>query len=212
MVLQRKLCVSLFALSTAMLVGQATATVILPQNLEQLESQAQLVFVGICTTRTATTDERGVPVNVFTFEVIEPVKGNLKKGNRIEVRQFGNDAPNAKGFAVRIPGVPNYPIGRKVLLFLNPPSKIGLTAPVGLSQGVFLVEQNVEGKEVIRLDPLRRKLLVGKMNVAGYVQTGRFTAAEVAMLSNPPESVELPAFCSLVRKLAQERERMTKPK
>lgn len=210
MTIRTKLCSPLLALSIAMTAGQAAATVVLPQNLEQLEAQAQLIFVGACTTCTATIDEHGMPVAIFTFRVIEPIKGDFKKTSQIEVRQFGSGIPNAKGFALQIAGLPTYPTHQKVVLFLNPPSKIGLTAPVGLWQGLFHVERDAEGREGIRLDPVRRKLLVSKVNTAKYLATGRLKAAEEVLLTDPPEWVELTTFCSLIRKIIQERERTDK--
>jgi len=209
-VILRRVSVFLLAVSIAMTATTVRASLVLPQNLEQLESQAQLVFVGVCTTRTTVIDERGIPVSVFTFEIIEAVKGKLHKGTRVEIRHFGNDIPNANGLAMRIPGIPTYAVGEEVLLFLNPPSRIGLTSPVGLFQGLFRVGRDARGRRRIVLDPLRRQLLVGGIDVAKYAANRRFTAAERRLLGDPPRWVDVTTFCSLVRKIAQERERAKK--
>jgi len=198
------------ALSIAMTTAGARATTVVPQNLEQLESQAQLVFVGVCTSRTAEIDPQGIPVRTFTFEVAETVKGNLKTGSRIVVRHFGNDVPSPNGLATRIPGIPTYAVGQEVLLFLNPPSSIGLTAPVGLSQGLFRVERGAGGKRIIRLDPVRRNLLQSGINPAKYTTSTRFTPSDRERLSNLPEQIEVREFCSLIRKVKEEREQAQK--
>jgi len=210
MTIRKSLLSGLPAILVALTASRATATVVLPQNIEQLESQAQWVFVGVCTSRTATIDEHGIPVHVFTFQVIEPVKGDLKAGNAVRFRQFGSGVPNAQRLAMRIAGIPTYPIGQKVLLFLNPQSSISLTLPVGLWQGVFQVERDGNGRDEIRLDPLRRKLLIGAVNRAKYTASRRLTAGEDTLLNNPPERVDLLTFCSLVRKITEERERREK--
>jgi hypothetical protein len=206
MAIRMGLSAYLAVLSIAMTVGRATATVVLPQNIEQLESQAQWVFVGVCTTRTAVIDERGIPINIFTFRIVEAVKGALKNEGHIEVRQFGNDVPNANGLAMHIAGIPKYAIGEEVVLFLNPPSRIGLTTPVGLWQGVFRVDRDKTGKREIRLDPIQRKLLVAGVNKAKYTATRRLTPDEEMLLSNPPDRVDLSTFCSLVRRIIENRE------
>jgi hypothetical protein len=200
----------LVALSMAMAAGSAQATVLLPQNIEKLEVQAQVVFVGVCTSQTAAINERGIPVRAYTFEIIEGVKGNLKAGSRIQVRHLGNDVPDARGLALRVAGVPRYRVGQEVLLFLNPPSSLGLTAPVGFSQGVFDIARGADGKREIRLDPLRRKLLSGGLATAKYAASRRFTLKDQDLLNDPPERVELESFCSLVRKIQQEREQAEK--
>jgi len=197
----------LLALSIAMSATRATATLVLPQNIEQLESQAQLIFAGVCTGRTSAFTSQGIPVNIFTFEVRDIAKGNLRTGARIEVRHFGNDVPNAQRLAMRIPGIPTYTVGQEVVLFLNPPSAIGLTAPVGLSQGLFSVEGTRDGKRRIRLDPVRRSMLTKGLDHGKYAAGGRFTAIDRDRLANPPEVIEVSEFCSLVRKLKEEREK-----
>jgi hypothetical protein len=210
MIIRARLCTFSLALLTAATVQQAAATVVLPQNIEQLESQAQLIFVGVCTTRTAAIDERGIPVNVFTFRVAEPVKGDLKKDGHVTFRQLGDGVPNTHGMTMYIIGIPIHVIGQKVVLFLNAPSRIGLTSPVGLWQGIFPVDRDAQGNEGISLDRLRRKDLVAGVAKEKYAATRRLTVGEETLLSDPPERVDVATFCSLVRKISQEREQRGK--
>jgi len=196
----------LLALSMAMAAASAQATMLLPQNIEKLEAQAQTVFAGVCTSETAAINERGIPVRAYTFEIIEGVKGNLKAGSRLAVRQLGNDVPDARGLALHVAGVPRYRVGQEVLLFLNPPSSLGLTAPVGFSQGVFDIARGADGKREIRLDPLRRNLLGRGLEPAKYAAAGQFTPKDRDLLNGLPDRVDLETFSSLVRKLQQARE------
>ncbi len=184
--------------------SRAPATLTLPQNIEQLESQAQLIFAGVCTSHTAVATAQGLPVTVYTFKVIEAIKGNVKTGGEVQFRQFGGPIPGSR-LAMKAPGVPRYVVGQEVLLFLNPPSSIGLTAPVGLVQGAFSIERSRDGKRTIPLDPVRRNLLTRNLDLSKYQDRRRFTAAESLALANPPERMDLEFFCLLIRKIGNAR-------
>ena len=184
----------------------ARASMVLPQNLERLESAAELIFVGECTSRTAKIDERGLPVNEFTFRVIESVKGPLRVGRPVTFRQLGSDVPHANGAAFRLAGLPEYRVGQEMLIFLNPKSAWGLTSPVGLSQGCFAVGRDAKQERTIRLDPLRRKTLADGVDLSQYASNERFTAAEREFLTAMPEQVSVSLFGSVIRKIGQERE------
>jgi hypothetical protein len=201
----RKYLVLLTIVSIGMIAAHARASMVLAQNLEGLESQAQLIFVGVCTSRTTYLDAGGLPVNMFTFDIIEPVKGDLRKGSRIKVRHFGNGVPDARGRATVIAGLPTYAVGREVLLFLNPPGRIGLTTPVGLSQGLFSVVRDADGTRQIVLSRERRRLLLDGIDRATYSETGRLSATGRRLLRDLPARIDCDAFCSLVRNMARTR-------
>ena len=205
-----RLCCGLLVLTLAWTAGSASATVILPQNLEQIESAAQRVFVAVCTSATAQTDVRGIPITVYTFKVSQAVKGDLKDGGAVVVRQVGNNTPGPNGLVARIVGAPSYKVGQEVMLFLNPPSRIGLTAPVGLSQGVFNIVTDPNGNRQIVLDPVRRRTLAAGVKPAKYAATGKLSATEQTWLTDPPERTDVSAFCTLVRKISEERKRTGK--
>ncbi|MCX8036106.1 MAG: hypothetical protein N3D11_03430 [Candidatus Sumerlaeia bacterium] len=193
-----------FFLPLALLGSRAPATLVLPQNIEDLESQAQLIFAGVCTTYTAVATAQGLPATLYTFKVIEAVKGNVKAGSEVQFRQFGGPIPGSR-LAMKVSGVPHYVVGQEVLLFLNPPGSIGLTAPVGLSQGVFAIEQSRDGKRTIPLDAVRRTLLNRNLDLSKYQDRRRFTVAESLAVANPPERMDLESFCSLIRKMGNAR-------
>jgi len=200
---------SLLLVMVLMIGSQVFATTVVPQNLEQLESQAQTVFVGVCTSKTAQI-ANGIPVTVYTFTVTQAVKGPVQDGATVQVRQFGPATLQAKSSTLKTAATPPYNEGQETILFLNPPSRIGLTAPVGLGQGVFNVTRDAKGNRVIALDPARRRMLASKMSTSKLASNARFTATEQTLLTDPPERVDVSAFCSLIRKMSEERERMAK--
>jgi hypothetical protein len=203
----RSLAPGLALVALLVVAAPAHATLVLPQNLENLEAQAGQIFAGVCTNRSAEIDDSGIPVRRFTFRVTEAVRCRAAVGETIEVRHFGNGVPNEHGYAMHIPGIPDYRVGQEVLLFLNPPSTIGLTAPVGLSQGLFAVKRNREGKATINLDPLRRRLLSRGLEASRYTASEGFTERDRNFLAAPPAQIELDEFCDLVRKMSAERKR-----
>ncbi len=115
---------------------QLWATTVQTVNLFEMVRLADRVFWGTCqkmkTEQDATT---GLRVTAYTFEVREGIKG-VSAGETVVFRQISQ---GQKGFG--IPGLPQYHEGQEALLFLLADSRIGLTSPVGLSQGVFQVEK-----------------------------------------------------------------------
>jgi hypothetical protein len=184
----------------------AGAMVVLPQNLEDLEAQSQLIFAGVCASHSLTVNEQGLPVHAFTFSTTRGVKGGMQKGALVTFRQLGGQVRTSDGLTTRFPGLPQYKIGAEALLFLSPPSRLGLTSPVGFEQGVFAVGPDGRGGRWIALDPLRRRLLAKGIDRARYAGSARFTADEKRILFDPPARVDLELFCSLVSKIGQERE------
>ncbi len=73
-------------------------------------------------------------------------------GDTLTVRQFGVRQPRVQGdqaLVFRIPGMPVYQVGQEVVLFLIADSSLGLTSPVGLSQGAFTIEER-DGRKVLQ--------------------------------------------------------------
>jgi len=204
MVVRAHLIPSLLLLSIAMTVRSAHSAVMLPQNLEDLEAQSQLVFVGVCTSRTETRTERGLPVDVYTFEVREAVKGLAAKDTVVVIRQLGAGRIDPGGLRHYVPELPTYRVGQELLLFLSPASRLGLTSPVGFAQGAFEVTREDGKAPRIVLSPLRRRLLVQGIDRAKYAEDPAFTPEERSLLSELPGRADLDVFCSVVRKMAQQ--------
>lgn len=112
------------------------ATTVQTVNLFEMVRLADRVFWGTCLKmKTEQDGTTGLLVTAYTFEVREGIKG-VSSGETVVFRQISQ---GQKGFG--IPGLPQYPEGQQALLFLHADSRIGLTSPVGLSQGVFQVEK-----------------------------------------------------------------------
>ncbi len=131
--------------------ASALALGVLQLNLEQLTALSEQVFVGRCVSVQQQKDNSGRPIQVVTFEVEEMLKGNSAK--TITFRQIGYVSSEKLGDA-EASGIfremPQYEIGEEAVIFLSAPSRLGLTAPVGLFQGKFDVTTDSFGvKQVV---------------------------------------------------------------
>ena len=72
----------------------------------------------------------GVPTTRITFQVDEPVRG-VRRGQILTVREWGGLWQAGE----------RYREGERVLLFLYPSSRLGLTSPVGGARGRFRVDR-----------------------------------------------------------------------
>jgi hypothetical protein len=129
----------------------ARATQILPANLEQIVSESDRIFVGTCTAvRDGTIPETSIPFTEYTFSVDKPIKGNF--GKTVIVRHLGVRRPRVIGdrtLVFRVPGMPVYREGQELMLFLHPDSSLGLSSPVGLSQGAFQIVE-IDGERMVQ--------------------------------------------------------------
>ena len=129
------------------LCGNSFAASVLPLGLERLHGDAKTIFLGECLSNTVEMDQQsGRVVTYTTFEVLETYKG--KPGRSQTVKQIGGNLPSAN-LDVRIPGVPQFEVGQRYVVFLPPASKLGFASPVGLAQGMFTVKNDVAGAPVV---------------------------------------------------------------
>jgi len=134
------LCLSLVVAVTPCLASQVR-----PVNLEQLAFKAGHIVAGRCTKVEVVEDRTlGIPVTLVTLQVERSLKG---RGGRTLTFRMAGDAPNA-GVTRRSAGVPAFTPGEELILFLYPESRAGLTSPVGLGQGKFLVRRDKAGRSV----------------------------------------------------------------
>ncbi len=120
---------SLLAAATSL---RATSVKIV--NISEMVQASNRVFHGRCLSARETTHSNGLPIVEYTFLVTEGLKGTVE-GEEVVFRQvlgFG-----ARGFGIA--GLPVFRKGQELVLFLAADSRIGLTSPIGLSQGAFLV-------------------------------------------------------------------------
>ena len=152
------------------------ATTVKTVNLEEMVNLAERVFYGRCLSVKPTSHRIGMAVSEYTFQVLEAVKG-VRPGQKIVFWQV--DA-TGRGLLPGIIGMPVYRKGRKILIFLHGDSQVGLTSPVGLSQGVFAVDRDKEGQpRVINAVKNRNLALNLSSSRAQEIGLGRQPLAEI---------------------------------
>jgi hypothetical protein len=109
---------------------RALSPATIPTKLQQLAARSETIFSGIVTAITPTRPASGRTATVtITFEVENAIRG-VKAGQTYSFREWAGLW--AAG--------PRYRIGQRLLLFLYPPSKLGLTSPVSGPSGVLAVD------------------------------------------------------------------------
>jgi hypothetical protein len=104
-------------------------------NLEEMVEAVDRIFTGkVVSAKEDYISAAGgmLPLTIYTFEVDDVLKGNI--GKTLSIKQFGHQS----SFGGQ--RIPRYMQGQVVMLFLHPNSEYGLTSPVGLEQGAFLVK------------------------------------------------------------------------
>lgn len=126
--------------------GGAAATSVLPLGLERLHGDAKLIFLGECLSNSVELDHQSARVVTYTtFEVLETYKGKLEHTHTI--KQIGGNLPG--DLNVHIPGVPQFEVGKRYVIFLPPASKLGFSSPVGLQQGMFRMKTDDTGTQIV---------------------------------------------------------------
>jgi len=143
-----KIRVRFFSLICLLALGaSASAATVLPLGLERLHGDAQNIFLGECLSNAVELDKQSGRVATYTtFEVLETFKGKPARSHTI--KQVGGNLPEAN-LNVRIPGVPQFEVGKRYVVFLPPASNLGFATPVGLSQGMFTVKTDDQGAQMV---------------------------------------------------------------
>ena len=112
----------------------------IPRSLDQLTAEAAVIVHGYVTSATFEPHPqlRNLMTVVVTMRVVETYKGPARK--TITFRQYVWDLNQQKVAAGE------YGKGQELLLLLRPVSEYGLTSPVGLEQGRFLISRDRQGK------------------------------------------------------------------
>ena len=180
-----------------------TASLVLECGFRSLHQKAGTLFHGKCLERKEVVDGKPLPYTEYTFEVIQAVKGcrdgQGKLLKTITVRHAGTTKarPRTDGL-VEVPlrfGVPEYAVGEEVVLFLTRESRLGLCAPVGLTQGKF----SVVGKDrkLFVKNPKGDKLFEA-VDTSSFRELAR---AEEKALTSGEKLIELKCFLGLCSKL-----------
>lgn len=148
---------SLFTLSAA---AQTPA----PLTLRQMTARAGYIFAGTVTglERMAPSQPNEVGTIRITFRVDQGVRG-VRARQSLVIREWAG-LWNAGE---------RYRIGEQVVLILYPPSKLGLTSPIGGAQGRFSLDHEgslvlpPEQTQTLASDPVVGPWLQGKHRVSG---------------------------------------------
>ena len=179
----------------------AQATRIQLVNLEQMARKAERIFVGVCSAvEDGTLPGTDIPVTSYTFSVTEPIKGEV--GDTLTIRQLGVRVPRVQGdkaLIFRVPGMPVYREGQEVVLFLISDSSLGLTSPVGLSQGAFTVEER-DGRKVLQ-NGIQNVGLFRDLSIDVSIQKWKLSEKEAELISVPKGPIDIETFTAVVKKM-----------
>jgi hypothetical protein len=129
----------------ALAAAPAAATSLLKLTPEQVDQLAARIVVARCVAvRPTAVPGWNRPATEYVLQVERVLKGQgleerlRTTGGRLTIRQAG--VPLEDGSSWHIPGMPRYEVGARYRLALNGDSTLGLTSPVGLGQGVRLLD------------------------------------------------------------------------
>ena len=175
--------------------------VTLPRNLTDLSSMADRIIQG----RVVAAKVEPMPAHphlntlVVTLEVADVLKGGSAK--QVTFRQFIWDLRDVSNTA-------GYRLGDQVLLFLNRPTELGLSSPVGLEQGRFRIVKNGKG-DSFAINGNGNSGLLNNVIDSGTLKTARLSASTRSAVRNFKEgAIPLQALKESVRVLLQDQARM----
>ncbi|HEY1091091.1 MAG TPA: hypothetical protein VGE47_08375 [Burkholderiaceae bacterium] len=184
----------------SMLLPQAQASQLVPQNLKQMIQAADIIVSGDVT-KVSDGIDRGVPFTEITLKVKGSIKRDLAKDSSYKFRQYGLLKNRKLGngqylLASRIEGMPSWTVGEKVTAFINKPSaKTGLTSTVGLAQG------KLTGSGSTVANSFDNRGLFKGMSVDANV----LSPMEAAMLAKNSGGIEGGVLTNLVKRAVKER-------
>lgn len=193
-----------FSILFLILPAIAWGFLVLRLNLEQLTQFASRIVVGRCLEVVEEKDAEGRSVDRITLEVRQTLKGTPEK--RLIFRQIKMLA-STQGTEVTkttvLSDLPTYQVGEEMVLFLSE-GESGLSAPVGLLQGKFLIEKNQSGKKMVLNGTDNRGLFLG-LAEEGKLKSLKLSTGEQKLMTTSTEAAPLPYadFVTLVKKLSR---------
>jgi hypothetical protein len=187
-------------------------------NLVDLCGDARVIVSGrIMAVQDATEPGSGLPTRAVTLRVRELIKsGNQRPDARLwQNRLYTFKQYNHPGLQRSDARLPEYRTGEEVILFLAGTSRLGLTAPIGLTQGKFTIKTVRKGTQTSSLianaqdnanltvgqssqtPAARARALTGRVTLSGLNRWEREVLTRDA--SGP---LEYDPFVQLVKKLA----------
>lgn len=179
----------------ALTAAPAIATSVRMLNLVEMVQLSDRIFWGVCLDAQEKTDSStGLTSMEYTFRVERGLKG-VKAGEQVVFRQF----QAAQGRAMGIPGLPRFSKGNEWLIFLHGDSRIGLTSPVGMEQGLFRLEKMQDG-ELGVINSLGNSNLAYELQ-AEQIQASGLARTDLEILSTARKPMSLEDFAALVDKI-----------
>jgi len=126
----------------------------------------------------------------YVFAVQGGIKG-VQTGETVVFRQVGTGLQGTLD-------IPHYQKGQELLLFLHGDSRLGLTSPVGLAQGVFQLKKTAEG-EIGVLNALENTNLKYQLSGAVAQESGMSAVELNSVATKKPIPIEI--FSLLVEKI-----------
>ena len=162
-------------------------------NLFEMVRAADRIFWGRCLqAEPGREPSTGLPVTTYTFEVLRGLKG-AQAEESIRFRQLSG------GPVGDIRGLPEFSPGQEILLFLYPDSRLGLTSPVGLAQGMFRVGKGGRRGGQAVLNRVGNANLLHRAS-SSQIRGSTLSAEEQAAL-RPAAPISLDRFESVVRRI-----------
>lgn len=168
----------------------------LPHNLSDLSGTADRIIQGkvVAARVEPHPDYKNLKTILITLQVDDILKGGTAK--TFTFRQFIWDIRDISDAA-------GYRVGDEVLLFLNRPTPINLTSPVGLEQGRFRIVKTVSGQS-LALNGDGNAHLMGGLIETGTLNTSKLSArSRSTMQSFKRGPIDLDALKESVRVLLQ---------
>ena len=126
----------------------AGATVIKSLTLADMTKEADTIVQATVERQTVTWDDRRKLIHTFTeVEVVESLKGGVKAGQKVIIRQIGGDLGDE---ALLVSGNALLEPGGEVVLFLDRDERMPLHYVVGMAQGKYEVDRSTPTPRVGR--------------------------------------------------------------
>lgn len=190
-----RLSLPLFILFLVFCTCNLTAQRSVSMNIERLVRDAGMIFAGRVIN--VETGERDKDMNLFvthyTFLVTEKMYG--VESDTIVINQYGGEADGQEFYPK---GVPRFYEGEDVLVFFYPPSKIGMSSPVGMDQGKFMIRYSEKEKRLVVANKLGNENLF-----RGVKRVDKIAETEWLKMRKPGE-LPYSEFSETVRELIEE--------
>lgn len=175
-----------------------SATLVKALNIKQLTALSHQIVKAEVVKKEIVDDveESKAIVVCYTLKVQDWLKGSSAEiGDEIVIKQLADGTTQANGRILKQHfGLPSYLIGKSYLFFLPSPSeKTGLSAPIGLQQGVYEIGKDTQGRDAV-------PVLKGRVGILkkGLMESDRKTRSLVSGLEGLRNDQSYDAFKRLI--------------